>query len=163
MGHGPTVVFEAGGAGEGIGETFSGTVEEQWAEFATVLTYDRVGSGRSGGKPRETLAAMADDLDALLSATGCKMLRLVVPYLRETKSALKSATLPDVPTQIISPQPRPKWALQLAKVDAAHRAFVARFPRGEFVPANGATHQWLPFERPDVVIEAVRETLALTG
>jgi pimeloyl-ACP methyl ester carboxylesterase len=39
-----------------------------------------------------------------------QMLRLVIPYLRETKAALKSATLPDVPTRIISPQPRPKWA-----------------------------------------------------
>jgi hypothetical protein len=66
MGHGPTVVLEAGGAGEGTTGTFSRTVEEQLAEFATVLTYDRVGSGRSGSKPRETMAEMADDLDALL-------------------------------------------------------------------------------------------------
>jgi pimeloyl-ACP methyl ester carboxylesterase len=280
MGHGPTVVLEAGGAGERTTGTFSGTVEEELAEFATVLTYDRVGSGRSGGKPRETVAEMADDLDALLSATRCptpavivawssggmvaemfavrhpdkvaalvlldptestaprflydtpssrvllpvelalnvmwlraiglftlsrlprtglgrgivrrtaardlsrekleriyrytdghprailetaQMLRLVIPYLRETKAALKSATLPDVPTRIISPQPRPKWATQLAKVDDAHRAFVARFPRGQFIPAHGATHQWFPFERPDIVVDAVRETLALTG
>ena len=41
MGQGPTVVLEAGGAGEGLGETFSGTIEETLAEFATVLTYDR--------------------------------------------------------------------------------------------------------------------------
>lgn len=38
MGHCPTVVLEAGGAGEGTSETFSGTVEEQLAEFATVVT-----------------------------------------------------------------------------------------------------------------------------
>lgn len=29
MGYGPTVVLEAGGAGGGLGETFSGTVEER--------------------------------------------------------------------------------------------------------------------------------------
>jgi pimeloyl-ACP methyl ester carboxylesterase len=280
MGHGPTVVLEAGGAGEGTTGTFSGTVEEQLAEFATVLTYDRVGSGRSGGMPRETIAEMADDLHALLAATGCqtpavivgwssggmvaemfaarypdkvaglvlldptetvaprflydtassrvllpvelalnvmwlrviglftlsrlprtgfgreivrrtaardlsrdkleriyrytdnhprailetaRILRLLIPYIRETKAALTSATLPDVPMRLISPQPRPNWAPALAKVDAAHHAFVARFPQGQFVPAHGATHQWLPFERPDVVIDAVREALALNG
>jgi pimeloyl-ACP methyl ester carboxylesterase len=280
MGDGPTLVLEAGGAGEGTTGTFSGVVEEQLAEFATVVTYDRVGSGGSGGMPRETVAEMADDLDALLSATGCEipavivgwssggmvaemfavrypdkvaglvlldptetaaprflydtpssrvllpvelalnvmwlrviglftrsrlprtgfgrgivrrtaardlsrgkleriyrytdshprailetaqMLRLLIPYIRETKAALTSATLPDVTMRIISPQPRPKWAPQLAKVDAAHRAFVGRFSNGEFVPAHGATHQWLPFERPDVVIDTVREVLALSG
>lgn len=280
MGHGPTVVLEAGGAGEGTTGTFSGTVEEQLAEFATVLTYDRVGSGRSGSKPRETIAEMADDLRALLSATGCetpavivgwssggmvaemfaarypdkvaglvlldptetaaprflydtassrvllpvelalnvmwlrviglftlsrlprsgfgreivrrtaardlsrdkleriyrytdnhprailetaRLLPLLIPYIRETKAALTSATLPDVPMRLISPQPRPSWAPALARVDAAHHAFVARFPQGQFVPAHGATHQWLPFERPDVVIEAIREALALNG
>jgi len=60
MGHGPTIVSEAGGAGEGTTETFSGTVEEQLAEFATVVTDDRVGSGRSGGTPRETVAELAE-------------------------------------------------------------------------------------------------------
>jgi pimeloyl-ACP methyl ester carboxylesterase len=280
MGRGPTVVLEAGGAGEGTTETFSGTVEERLAEFATVVTYDRVGSGRTGGAPRERVAEMADDLDALLSSIGCAMpavivgwssggmvaemfavrhpeklaglvlldptetasprflydtpssrailtvelplnllwlrviglftqlhlvrtdigravvrrtaatdlshdkldriyrytdthprailetaqlLRRLIPYLRETKAALRLATLPDVPMRLIAPQPRPRWPTALAKVDAAHRALVARFPRGQFVPAHGATHQWLPFERPDVVADAVREIVTLNG
>lgn len=278
MGHGPTVVLEAGGAGEGLGETFSGAVEETVAKFATVLTYDRVGSGRTGGSPRETVAEMADDLDALLSATGCRtpavivgwsaggmvaemfavrhpdkvsglvlldptaslperfladtpssrfriaaelafndvwlrligaftllhlartrvgraivqrtaarglsqdqleriyrytdthprailettqLLHLLIPYFRETTAALTSAALPDVPMRIISPQPRSRWQQSAgATQDAALHALVARFPQGRFVPAHGATHQWLPFECPDVVIQAVRETLA---
>jgi pimeloyl-ACP methyl ester carboxylesterase len=279
MGQGPTVVLEAGGAGEGLGETFSGTIEETLAEFATVLTYDRVGSGHTGGSPRETVAEMADDLDALLVATGCQtpavivgwsaggmvaemfavrhpdkvaglvlldptasiperfladtalskfrvagelalndawlkligaftllhlartragraivrrtaatglsqdqldriyrytdghprailetaqMLYLLIPYFRETTAALESATLPDVPMRTISPQPRPRWQKAAgATQDAALHALVARFPQGQFVPAHGATHQWLPFERPDIVLEAVRETLPI--
>lgn len=80
MGHGPTVVLEAGGAGQGLGETFSGTVEEMLAEHATVLTYDRVGSGHTGGSPRETVAEMADDLDALLVATGCPLPAVIVGW-----------------------------------------------------------------------------------
>lgn len=279
MGQGPVVVLEAGGAGEGTSETYSGTVEEQLAEFATVVTYDRVGSGRSDGKPRETVAQLADDLDALLSAIGCQtpavivgwssggmvaemfavrhpskvaglvlldptefasprflhdtlssqmilavegplnllwcrvirllmllrlsrtrlgrgvvrqtaapdlsrdhldriyryvddhpramletaqLLRVLIPYFRQTRAALEDAALPDVPMRIISPQPRPSWPTQLAKIDAAHRDLIARFPSGQFVPAHGATHQWLPFERPDVVLDAVREVLALS-
>jgi pimeloyl-ACP methyl ester carboxylesterase len=279
MGRGPTVVLEAGGAGAGLGDTFGGAVERQLAHCATVLTYDRVGSGQSGNKPRETVAEMADDLNVLLEATGCRtpavivawsagglvaemlavrhpdkvaalilldpsaavpdrylrdtrysrirlalevaasalwfrfigllmLLRLpstrvgravvkrtafkdlssdkleqihrytanhpramletariahlLVPYFKETKSAVQLAQLPDVPMQIITPQPRPRWQLKLVDIDAIHRTFIARFPRGKFVPAHGATHQWLPFERPDIVIDAVREALALT-
>ena len=45
-----------------------------------MLTYDRVGSGRSSGKPRETVAEMADDLDALLSATRCKTPAVIVAW-----------------------------------------------------------------------------------
>lgn len=94
MGHGPTVVLEAVGAGEGIGETFSGTVEEQLGEFATVLTYDRVGSGRTGGSPRGTVAEMADDLDALLSATGCQT-PASLPQLARNRGALVIEINPD--------------------------------------------------------------------
>lgn len=279
LGHGPTVVLEAGGAGEGLGETFCGTVEETLADYATVLTYDRVGSGRTGGSPRETVAEMADDLAAVLAATGCpapavivgwsaggmvaemfavrhpdkvaglvlldptasipdrfvattplskmrvagelafndawmkligaftrlhlartragraivrrtaatdlsqdqldriyrytdthprailetaQMLHLLIPYFRETTAALQSATLPDVPMRVISPQPRPHWQKTAgAAQDAALHALVARFPQGRLVFARGATHQWLPFERPDIVIDTVRETLPL--
>lgn len=78
----------------------------------------------------------------------------------ESKTQRTSAALPDVPMRIISPRPvlagRPSWPPALAKVDAARRALVTRFPQGQFVTADGATHQWLPFERPDVVIDVVR-------
>jgi pimeloyl-ACP methyl ester carboxylesterase len=276
MGRGPTVVLEAGGAGEGTTKTFGGYLEEELAAVATVLTYDRVGSGGSGGRPRQTVAEMADDLEALIDAAECatpvvivgwssggmvaemfavrhpdkvaglvlldpsesttrrffndtiasrvlvaielslnvllvsaigylallelqrtcvgravvrrsavqplsqekldriyeyaethpralletaRFARRAIPYLRETKAALRSASLPDVPMRIVAPQPRPRWQPELAKVDAAHRALVARFPRGKFIAAGGATHQWLPFERPDVTIAAVRDAL----
>jgi pimeloyl-ACP methyl ester carboxylesterase len=280
IGQGPTVVLEAGGAGQGLGETFGGTVEETLAECATVLTYDRVGSGHTGGSPHATVAQMADDLNALLVATGCPlpavivgwsaggmvaemftvrhpdkvaglvlldptasipdrflvntplsklrvagelafndawlklvgaftrlhlartragraivrntaapglsqdlldriyrytdthprailetahMLHLLIPYFRETSAALQSAVLPDVPMRTIYPQSRPRWQKTAgANQDAALHALVARFRQGRIIPAHRATHQWLPFERPDIVIAAVRETLALS-
>jgi pimeloyl-ACP methyl ester carboxylesterase len=76
----PLLSLRPAGPGEGTTETFSGAVEEQRAEFATVLTYDRVGSGRSGGTPRQTVAEMADDLAALLSATECQTPALIVGW-----------------------------------------------------------------------------------
>lgn len=38
-----------------------------------------------------------------------------------------------------------------------------RFPQGELVPADGTSHQWLPIGRPDVIIAAVRDVLALNA
>ncbi|MBS9532562.1 alpha/beta hydrolase [Mycobacterium sp. M1] len=71
-GQGPTVVLEAGGAGEGTTAMgFGAALEDALAGFATVLTYDRAGSGSLGGAPRRSVAAMADDLAAVLDATGC--------------------------------------------------------------------------------------------
>lgn len=71
MGQGPTVVLEAGGAGERTTEAYGGLLEEQLAAFATVLTYDRAGSGRSDGPPHRSVAQMADDLDAVIRLFGC--------------------------------------------------------------------------------------------
>ncbi|MCV7089693.1 alpha/beta fold hydrolase [Mycobacterium interjectum] len=72
-GSGPTVVLEAGGAG-GAGEGTTGAygdLEERLASFATVLTYDRAGSGCSDGPAHRDVAAMADDLGAIIQTTGC--------------------------------------------------------------------------------------------
>ena len=89
------------------------------------------------------------------------------PCISYSSTQRTSAALPDVPMRIISPRPvqadRPSWPPALAKVDAAHRALVTRFPQGQFVTADGATHQWLPFERPDVVIDARSRNLPLNG
>jgi pimeloyl-ACP methyl ester carboxylesterase len=272
MGNGPTVVLEAGGAGEGTNEDFGGVLEARLAAFATVVTYDRAGSGRSDGPPHRSVAEMADDLDALIRSVGCatpvvivgwsagglvaemfavrhpdkvaglvlldpsematesgnletlmlpfntvflsvialalllglprtrvgravlrrmatnfdqdqldwlyryvdshrwagvqtaRMIPRLGRYVRETKSALSSASLPDVPVRIVIPQPRPPgWKSVYARLDAAHRALAARFTRVELVPAYGTTHQWLPVERPDVIIAAVRDLLAPDG
>jgi pimeloyl-ACP methyl ester carboxylesterase len=270
MGHGPTVALEAGGVGEGTNEDFGGVLEERLAAFATVLTYDRAGSGRSDGPPRRSVAEMADDLDVMIRSLGCAtpvvvvgwsaggmvaemfavrhpdkvaglvlldpsemvigsrlleslglvfnagwlwaiglalLLRLprtrlgrvlvrrtaptnisqegldwlyryvdnhpwaglqtarIIPrvgrYVRETAAALNSASLPDVPVRVVVPQPRPPgWTSVYAKLDAAHRALVARFARGELVSAHGTSHQLLPVERPDVIIALVRDVLA---
>lgn len=71
-GQGPTVVLEAGGAGEGTSSVGYGeSLEERLATFATVLTYDRAGSGRSDGPPHRHVAQLVADLDAVLSAMGC--------------------------------------------------------------------------------------------
>jgi pimeloyl-ACP methyl ester carboxylesterase len=270
MGNGPTVVLEAGGAGEGTKQDYGGFLEERLAGFATVVTYDRAGSGRSDGPPRRSVAEMADDLDAVIRSLGCatpvvivgwsagglvaemftvrhpdkvaglvlldpsemtiqsriveslllalsaaslwviglallmgfprsrvgrvvvrrtappgvsqdgldwlyryvdshrcaglqtaRIIPRVCRYLRETRAALNSAPLPDVPVRIVIPQPRPPgWKSVYAKLDAAHRALAARFARGELVSADGTSHQLLPIERPDVIIAAVRDVLA---
>ena len=68
-GAGPAVVLEAGGAGNGSGAVW-GEFADRLAASATVLTYDRAGSGRSDGPQHRTVAAMADDLAGLLRATG---------------------------------------------------------------------------------------------
>jgi pimeloyl-ACP methyl ester carboxylesterase len=70
LGHGPTVVLEAGDLGEGTSGAFGG-LEEQLAAFATVLTYDRAGSGRSDGPLHRSVAEMADDLDVVIRSLGC--------------------------------------------------------------------------------------------
>lgn len=47
----------------------------------------------------------------------------------------------------------------------AHRGLAERFPRGELVLVDGASHL-LPIDRPDVVIATVRDVLfgdSLTG
>jgi pimeloyl-ACP methyl ester carboxylesterase len=81
-GSGPTVVLEAGGAG-GAGEGTTGAygdLEERLASFATVLTYDRAGSGRSDGPAHRHVAEMADDLDAVIQAVGCATPVVVVGW-----------------------------------------------------------------------------------
>lgn len=80
-GQGPTVVLEAGGAGEGTtGVGYGEGLEERLATFATVLTYDRAGSGRSNGPPRRSIAQMADDLDAVICSMGCAAPVIVVGW-----------------------------------------------------------------------------------
>ncbi|HEU0189815.1 MAG TPA: alpha/beta hydrolase [Mycobacterium sp.] len=270
-GRGPTVVLEAGGAGEGTTDVGYGeALEERLAGFATVLTYDRAGSGRSDGAPRRHVAQMADDLAALIDSVGCATPAVVVGwssgglvaemfavrhrdkvaglvlldptcdmpterrgflrirltlgtvqlwvvglaawlgffrtragrslarqtagpyassagieyfyrscnyprtmwqlarimprfgrYTRETAAALDAARLPNVPVRVVVPRLRsglpPTYARQ---IDAAHRALAERFPRGELVLVDNASHA-VPIDRPDVVVAAVREVLGL--
>lgn len=82
-------------------------------------------------------------------------------YIRETKAALNSASLPDVPVRVVIPQPRTGWPSVYAELDAAHGTLAARFSRRELLPADGTSHQWFPIERPDVIIAAVRDVLEL--
>jgi pimeloyl-ACP methyl ester carboxylesterase len=81
-GSGTTVVLEAGGAG-GAGEGTTGAygdLEERLASFATVLTYDRAGSGCSDGPAHRDVAAMAADLTAVIQAAGCPTPVVVVGW-----------------------------------------------------------------------------------
>lgn len=78
-GSGPTVVLEAGGGGEGSTGAF-GSLEESLESFASVVTYDRAGSGRSDGPVHRTVAAMADDLDQLLETLGCSLPVVIVGW-----------------------------------------------------------------------------------
>ncbi|PJE21588.1 MAG: hypothetical protein CK431_20985 [Mycobacterium sp.] len=268
LGQGPTVVLEAGGAGEATTDAFGGSLEQWVASFATVLTYDRAGSGGSDGPPRRSVAEMADDLDAVIQQLHCvtpavvvgwssgglvaqmfalrhpekvaglvlldpsapvtesrllellgmamgagalfvmgtaQLLRLfstgigrrlvrhlapndvaksnlrwlyryldnhpwaglqtarLVPrharYLREMKGALERMPLPDVPVRIIVPRSPTRRRAAFVKMDAANRALVKRFPRGELIFADGTSHSWLPVERPDVIVWAIRDVL----
>jgi pimeloyl-ACP methyl ester carboxylesterase len=78
-GQGPTVVLEAYGGGEGTTGIYGG-LEERLTAFATVLTYDRAGSGRSDGPARTHIAEMADDLDAVIRSLGCATPVVVVGW-----------------------------------------------------------------------------------
>lgn len=65
------MVLEAGGAGGGSTGVYGEPVESALAESATVLTYDRVGSGRSDGPQRARVSELADDLAAVIRAMDC--------------------------------------------------------------------------------------------
>jgi pimeloyl-ACP methyl ester carboxylesterase len=72
QGQGPTVVLEAGGSGEGTTGAYGEGLEERLATHATVLTYDRAGSGRSDGPPHRRVTAMAEDLDEVIRLMGVR-------------------------------------------------------------------------------------------
>jgi pimeloyl-ACP methyl ester carboxylesterase len=84
-------------------------------------------------------------------------------YIRETAAALRAAALPDVPARVLVPQVRRgssrAWVRHL---DAAHRELAQRFPQGELIVVDRASH-WLPIDRPDVVIATVRDVLGLNS
>jgi pimeloyl-ACP methyl ester carboxylesterase len=66
-GRGPTVVLNSGAGREGVGSW--STIELSVSEFATVVTYDRAGLGRSPPPPAPPTALdMAKDLRGLLLA-----------------------------------------------------------------------------------------------
>ncbi|SHG95131.1 alpha/beta fold hydrolase [Streptoalloteichus hindustanus] len=79
-GRGPTVVLEAAGTGQGVGGAWGHAVEAGLADMATVVTYDRVGVGRSTGTPRHTITEMADDLHQLLHALEVRLPAVVVSW-----------------------------------------------------------------------------------
>lgn len=80
LGQGPTVVLEAGGAGEGTTDAFGGVLEQWVASFATVLTYDRLGSGDADGPPRGSVAEMADDLATVVHQMHCSAPVVIVGW-----------------------------------------------------------------------------------
>ncbi|MEU6720505.1 alpha/beta hydrolase [Nonomuraea sp. NPDC046802] len=65
-GRGPTLVLDCGGAGQGVGGAWGSELEDDLAELATLVTYDRAGAGRSDGPQGRTVADMTDDLHRLL-------------------------------------------------------------------------------------------------
>lgn len=80
-------------------------------------------------------------------------------YLREMKGALERVPLPDVPVRVVVPRSQTRRRAAYVKMDAANRALAKRFPRGELVFADGTSHSWLPVERPDVIVAAIRDVL----
>ncbi|MEU5884794.1 alpha/beta hydrolase [Spirillospora sp. NPDC047279] len=77
--------------------------------------------------------------------------------------------LPDVPLIVLSAQAEnPYWkrfmsADELGEAHEGlrrmHAALAASVPRGELRPLPGASHQYLHVERPDAVVEAIRDLL----
>ncbi|RBQ16878.1 hypothetical protein DP939_27825 [Spongiactinospora rosea] len=69
-GHGPSLVLDCGGAGQGLGGAWGTGLEDDLAALATLVTYDRAGAGRSDGPQSRTVADMTDDLHRLLRGLG---------------------------------------------------------------------------------------------
>jgi pimeloyl-ACP methyl ester carboxylesterase len=66
------VVLVAGGAGAGVDDTWGLTLENRLAELGPVVTYDRAGSGHSGGPQRERVSEMAEELHQVLNQLGVR-------------------------------------------------------------------------------------------
>lgn len=118
-GRGPTIVLLSGADTAGVGGW--GPVESRLAKFATVVSYDRAGTGRSD--PPATAAAAADmvlDLQALLAALRVTFPVVIVgwslgalpaqlyacEYPTEVKGLVLLDPTPDVMLGIYAPAPK---------------------------------------------------------
>jgi pimeloyl-ACP methyl ester carboxylesterase len=81
--------------------------------------------------------------------------RAAVGAARALQDVRKGSTPPDVPVVVISGTRRPFMAETIRR---KHEALVQRFPAGRSVVAEGCGHH-IPFERPEVVVSAVRDLL----
>ncbi|MGO9735412.1 alpha/beta fold hydrolase [Mycobacterium sp.] len=84
-------------------------------------------------------------------------------YIRETTAALSAAVLPDIPVRVLVPHGRhgaPRACVR--QLDGAHHQLAQRFPQGELIVVDDASH-YLPIDRPDVIVATVREVLGLNS
>jgi pimeloyl-ACP methyl ester carboxylesterase len=74
---------------------------------------------------------------------------------------LRSTPLPDVPVRVVIPRRRAGIpASSVEHIDTAHRVLAEQFPQGELVLADKTGHL-IPIDRPDVVVEILRDVLSL--
>jgi pimeloyl-ACP methyl ester carboxylesterase len=93
--------------------------------FAALLRLQRTRVGRAvvrrsaakhlSQEKLDRIYEYADDHPRALLETA-RFGRRTIPYLRETKAALNSSPLPDVPMRIVAPQPRPVGSLSWPKL-----------------------------------------------
>jgi pimeloyl-ACP methyl ester carboxylesterase len=138
-GSGPTVVLEVGAGGGGIGPAWNG-VDDRLAEFATVIVYDRAGTGRSkAAEPYPTTADRARDLAALLDAlsikqpvtlVGWSLGGLIVQHFAALNPARVAGVVLVDPTPVDTFSAVPAWQRALMKSSLPARAFTAIARRG---------------------------------
>ncbi|HXH08116.1 MAG TPA: hypothetical protein VNI83_16180, partial [Vicinamibacterales bacterium] len=74
----------------------------------------------------------------------------------ESAAEVAAAELPDVPLVVLAAGDATPERLAL------HRALAARAPNGRLTVVDGSGH-WIPLERPDAVVAAIREVLSATS
>jgi pimeloyl-ACP methyl ester carboxylesterase len=129
---------------------FSGTVGERLA---------RQMAGSDAGPESVAFARrLLQSPDAL--AELATVVGRVPRYSSELRDALATTALPDVPAVVISADRRGGVTDEAAAlVRASHEGLARRFPQGDLVIAEQATHQ-VPFDDPDVIVDAVRSMAA---
>jgi pimeloyl-ACP methyl ester carboxylesterase len=75
-----------------------------------------------------------------------------IAAIGESAAEVAAAELPEVPLVVLAAGDSAPERLAL------HRALAARVPNGRVIVVEGSGH-WIPLERPDAVIAAVRETV----
>jgi pimeloyl-ACP methyl ester carboxylesterase len=187
---GPAVVILPGASAVGLDYL---NVHDQVSQFTTSVLYDRAGTGWSGAAPLpRTAAEVATELRDLLRTAGVAGPYLLAAHSLGGGYARRFAQLfpgdvagiayldsfyerlddymPAQPHLATVRQPNP-GPLQLALMRPAMRRMYRRMytdlagsvTRGEYRSLAGARHSTMTTDRPDAVVQAVHDLIALTA